>query len=453
MNDAMTTIFLGIWIIMPILLFRFHSRRGNYSGVFVYAYVMGLFLNHWFGAIVHMSPWNEFSNSADTISGFELSTYALIAFLIAAAVMPDSKAAGNKKRKLSSLSHLSDEAKAYYCARLFLIIGAVSWILSYTPLFNIASMSAFLSAGKQSLLLAICAYCWASWQHRRYKKFLFWVSTAFLLPIISVITLGFIGYGIAMMTTIALFIAMFFKPRAVLLFGLIGGTFLAVSFWTTYYPHREEIRAAVWGGEGYGERFDRISKVIEDFHFFDWSRTEDLTAVDDRLNQNHLIGAGIRTTPDIVPFENGATLIDALIALVPRILWPEKPETGGSGSFVSRHTMISFAEGTSVGMGQVFEFYINFGTPGVIVGFFVLGAAFRLLDLRIIGALADNDFEALQTNFLLGTAAMQVGGSMSEVVGAVAGGAIFSRLISYYLERKFSGIRLVSSGASVSRPW
>ena len=48
-------------------------------------------------------------------------------------------------------------------------------------------------------------------------------------------------------------------------------------------------------------------------------------------------------------------------------------QAGGGGTIVQDFTGIEFADGTSVGAGQVLEFYVNFGTWGVIGGFLLFG--------------------------------------------------------------------------------
>ena len=74
-------------------------------------------------------------------------------------------------------------------------------------------------------------------------------------------------------------------------------------------------------------------------------------------------------------------------ALIPRAVWPDKPDVAGSGDIVSEFTGIRFAEGTSVGVGQVMEFYVNFGIPGVLIGFFGLGYLLMWLDQGIMRSL------------------------------------------------------------------
>src|ERR1700734_2977948 len=95
--------------------------------------------------------------------------------------------------------------------------------------------------------------------------------------------------------------------------------------------------------------------------------------VDARLNQNWLVGAAVNRLSETDAFAHGDTLWDAPLALIPRALWPDGPTNAGSGDLVNRYTDIKFGAGTSVGIGQVLEFYANFGTTGVMIGFALMG--------------------------------------------------------------------------------
>jgi hypothetical protein len=85
----------------------------------------------------------------------------------------------------------------------------------------------------------------------------------------------------------------------------------------------------------------------------------------------------IRDTPSVSPFQYGRTFELFFAALVPRFLWPEKPvitlgrwinDVYGAGPEIASNTAVS----------QVGEFYLNFGTAGVIAGMFLFGAMLRL---------------------------------------------------------------------------
>ncbi len=80
-------------------------------------------------------------------------------------------------------------------------------------------------------------------------------------------------------------------------------------------------------------------------------------------------------------FAKGRTVVDALITgFIPRILWSDKPITGGVNDLAERYGDMIIAEGTSVSVGAISELYINGGTPAVLCGMFGLGwlAAFIL---------------------------------------------------------------------------
>lgn len=427
---------LAAWLVLPILLFLMQSRGRRLAGVIVYAYLFGLFVNHWMGALVHGFPWNQFQDSTDTIQGFELSTYGLLAFFLGVMVMGRSPVPRLSAAAMAQQHHDPAADVPIRSATVVLVAGVLGWILSYTPFASLPSAAAVLSAGKQSLLLGVCLFCWIYWHRGDMRSFWIWVGVAFLLPVVTVITSGFLGYGIAMLGTILVFVAMFYRPRWVLLAGLVVGIYGGMSLWVAYAINRNEVRSAVWGGQDIDARTGAMSKVVDALTPFDPSNQDHLQQIDARLNQNWLVGAAMRATPAMVPFENGYTIYEALTALIPRAIWPDKPAVGGSGDYAGKHAMINFAYGTSVGMGQVFEFYINFGVPGVVLGFVGLGMLLRYIDLRVIRALEQGDFNNMQFWFLLGTGANQAGGSLAEIVGAMAGGGVLSAAISYYLKRK-----------------
>src|SRR5262249_33909308 len=75
---------------------------------------------------------------------------------------------------------------------------------------------------------------------------------------------------------------------------------------------------------------------------------------------------------------------------------------------------------------QVFEFYINFGTVGVTVCFLLLGMALRHMDDRLLGAISQGDWSSLAFWFIVGSGALQVGGSLAEIVAASMAAAVLT---------------------------
>ena len=119
--------------------------------------------------------------------------------------------------------------------------------------------------------------------------------------------------------------------------------------------------------------------------------------------------------------------------LSPRAIWPGKPVTAGSGDLVSRVTGLTFANGTSVGIGRVLEFYANFSTAGVVIGFILMGTLVTLLDLTSRERLLSGDPQGFALWFTVGIALIQIGGALSEVTGTAVGAYVVVGVLNYFL--------------------
>jgi hypothetical protein len=126
-------------------------------------------------------------------------------------------------------------------------------------------------------------------------------------------------------------------------------------------------------------------------------------------------------------FAYGATM--PLWALIPRAVWPGKPEVGGGGDVVTDFTGIRFAEGTSVGTGQVLEFYVNFGIPGLLIGFLGLGFMLMWLDQGVMRSLVADDMCGLLLRAMPGLMLLQPGGNLLEILVACVAAYVGAHLV------------------------
>ncbi len=103
----------------------------------------------------------------------------------------------------------------------------------------------------------------------------------------------------------------------------------------------------------------------------------------------------IQDVPDRSPFEYGGTFLVELIHIVPRIIWPEKPNMSAQLNVYSRRAGIVDLEDetTSAVFDAVSEYYVNFGVIGVFVLSVLHGYYLRTLhrwlverSLLVIGA-------------------------------------------------------------------
>jgi hypothetical protein len=252
---------------------------------------------------------------------------------------------------------------------------------------------------------------------------------------------GFASYGTAATLAFLAFVGTFYRPRwwKLALVGFLIG-YLGLSFYVSYMRDREAIRETVWGGQRLSNRLDQLSMTLGDFEWFDLSNHRHLERIDDRLNQNHLVGAAVNYLESgLQNFAHGDTLGQALIALVPRALWPGKPIVAGSGNLVTTYTGIPFAEGTSVGIGQVMEFYVNFADVGVVLGFFIIGTIITILDWSAYQHLKQGNWGRFLCWYLPGLSFLQVGGALVEVTMGAVSAAVLSLLLRYWMRRTGRG--------------
>jgi hypothetical protein len=255
------------------------------------------------------------------------------------------------------------------------------------------------------------------------------------MPLVTIVTRGFIGYGAVATLSVLIFVSRFVRSRALVFVTGVLVVYLGLSVYVTYMRDRNDIRETVWGGQSFEDRFAQLGNTAANFEWFDVTNVEHLVRVDNRLNQTYLVGLAVNQLSGTDGYARGRTLWDALIAIVPRALWRNKPVQAGSGDLVSEYTGLTFAVGTSVGIGQVMEFYVNFGTPGVVIGFALIGLLLGLLDIAATHRLTAHNLHGFVLWFLPGISLLQVGGSLVEMTSSAAASVFVAVLANKYLDR------------------
>jgi hypothetical protein len=295
------------------------------------------------------------------------------------------------------------------------------------------------------VIIGIALKVWNAECRRQLQIAVAWLAACVFLPFFTVATQGFLGYGLAAMSIVYAFATALSAAKVRTMLAAVLVAFLGLSVYVTYMRDRGQIREAVWAGAGFSEASNRIWTALDEFEWFNPYNLDHLARLNGRLNQNFLVGLVVpRVESGFVAFAGGQTITDAALAIVPRALWPDKPMSAGSGNLVSVYTGVPFAEGTSVGIGQVLEFYINFGVWGVIAGFFAFGAVLAAADRMAYDALAAGDVTRFAMWFLPALSFLQVGGSLVEVT-ATAGASLimafgFGSIINRRTLRRAAGL-------------
>lgn len=423
------------WLLLAVAVALFVRHWRDRAGVGVLlTFVVSFSVLHWLAAALYILPWYNNVGADLVADGLREATVAMFAVAIGAEIM--SVVLTRRASHAPAGARVDETAIDSRAVNLYLGAGALLYVGVFPFASSLPSVQALLATGSTVIVAALGLKCWDAWRSGRHSTLVGWLALTLLLPLITVVTQGFLGYGFAASVTVLALVASFYRPRWRVVLVALGLAYLGLSIYVTYMRDRNEIRAVVWGGAGLGDRTDRLTATISGIEWFDIHDTTHLARIDDRLNQDYLVGAAIaHLESGRVPFAKGGTLIDAVLGIIPRALWPNKPNVGGSGDIVATYTGIRFAEGTSVGVGELMEFYINFGTTGVAIGFLFIGALLVLVDRSAFGALERGDIKHFAMWYVSGLSLLQVGGSLVEVTSTAAAGLLMAVMLNQVVAR------------------
>lgn len=407
---------VAAWLLVAVILVRRHARPCRHVGLLV-TYVLSLGALHWLAPALYLLPWDGDVDLEATLEGLRQSTFAILALWAGAEV-----AARQPRWATIDDQAGPDVRMPARLINLYLVSGAVLHVALISVGGRLPTVRALISCGSALLVVGMGLKCWDAWQEGHTGRLWLWLGAALGLPVVTVLSQGFLGYGYAAMLMVLAFSISFrqwtWKTVAV---GLLAA-YLGLSVYVTYMRDRDEIRDAVWNRASAAARLAPLEAGVRAFEWFDWRRTEHIERVSRRLNQNYLVGSAVLYLRNgYAEFAKGDTLVDGALGVIPRVLWPNKPIVAGSGDLVSKYTGLRFAEGTSVGIGQVMEAYVSFGTLGLAGSFFVIGLLLALADRSAAAYRNLGDAGRFLLSYLPALSLLQVGGSFVEVTATAAG--------------------------------
>jgi hypothetical protein len=439
-------VLLGIWIVAVVVLALVRRQRRCEGSGLLYAYFLNLWTIHWLGAAVYLLPWFRRGDVEVVQLGFEQSTYGIVAFVVGCLVVAPLL---DSSRSRSDEGDDGSPAASSGVARYYLIVGGLAYL--FLGQLRLPTLGAIVAAGQQLLVAGLCLKSWWAWQAGRTRRLAGWLGLSCLLPIFTIVHTGFLAYGAIAALLLFVFVGSFFRPRWKMVAVALVVAYAGLSFYVSYMRDRTDIRETVWGGRPLDERIEQLTGTVTSIEWFDPGDVSHLAAIDERLNQNYLVGMAVDLLSRTGAYAHGETLVDGALALVPRVVWPEKAIFAGSGDLVSRFTGLRFREGTSVGIGTVLELYANFGTVSVMVGFMLLGVLMTALDAAAHRELVQGRWDRFTFWFLAGMSFLQVGGALVEVAGT-AGASVVASLAVNRLYRYVSTRRTLSAVSSPRRP-
>lgn len=430
-SDPELQLWLLIWFVVAAYVLLRHWQTGHGAGL-VFAYVFSFGAIHWLAAFIHVLPWYGAATLTHTVIGLRVASIGMMAFAVGGEIGSRLfERVGVKLPEVEGPRIVSPRIVTLY------ILGGAAFYGGIFPLVAaLPTASALASTASSLMVLGVALKAWNGWHRGRPAITWFWLFASMGFPLMTLVGQGFLGFGFAAMLIVAAFVASFYRPRWQVVAAALIVAYMGLSVYVTYMRDRRDIRAVVWGGEAIGTRFDTLADTFAALEWFDIMDVAHLRRVDDRLNQDLLVGAaveGIQT--DAVPLAHGGTILDSIVALVPRVLWPSKPTTAGSGDIVSDYTGFIFAEGTSVGVGHVMEWYINFAMPGIVLGFVLIGVVTVYVDRSAAAWLHYGDAGRFSLWFMPGLSLLNVGGSFVEMTATAAASFVVIWVVRRLVER------------------
>jgi len=369
-----------------------------------------LLLIHVPGAVAHAFGSGILMNTELVETGMRFATVGAVCFVIGVWL-------ARRSREPISLRPEVNRPDFWWAC---LIAG---WVFTFalSPLYRIPSISAAIDKAGAVWMLGVLLGLRAAFRETDIKRIAIWVAALLVYPIEVLMLFGFLSYGSWAMIIACSVLAISVRSRLRLTVGMVAVVFVGLSVFVNYFVHRDDIRRQVWGGQPLQARIDSVVETAEDFQWLDFGNPKHLMALDARLNQNYFVGlAAERIEQGQVQYLYGRSLWEGLLSLVPRVFWPEKPVYAGSPKIVTEMTGLWLSQTTSFGVGNVMEFQINFGYPGVVVGFIALGWVIGKLDLKAAIAENQGDFGELMLFFLPCVAMIDPQGSLVQLFSGAA---------------------------------
>ena len=323
-----------------------------------------------------------------------------------------------------------------YCILVGIIVPLLFTFRGIIPEEYQQPLSSILRLLQNQVLVVIGVLGWLVYSRRESKWFAVWLYGLVIVAALRGVSTGTLEE--AVLPIGVLFLVKWMHTRRVS-FATIAAVFALVLFLS---PVKADYREQIW----YGATADasEMSTPAKALFWLTqateyWADTlsgsrnlgEATASASGRADFIHQVAHIHSLTPSLVPYQYGETYSYFIVALIPRVLWPDKPQAGNANGFFAVTYGLTSEEGaktTTFGVSLLGEAFINFGWAGVVVIMLIQGFFISLLE-RMFGGIASGAggqavFIAFFVFFLNGI------GSSAEIV---FGNILQNLLCGYFL--------------------
>src|SRR5215831_5910333 len=283
-------IMLVFWAALFAVLAAFVVGQPRAGGALILAYFIGLSMIHIPGALVFLGQGSTLPNAEETVRGFQLTLIGMTAFVVGA-FLATRWHKGSADLPTASIGPRVQPFEVV--GFRLMMMGLVAYFVLIPLSFRVASLTAPIASLGALLVIGLWLRLYrAEIVADRARKFRA-LAIVPLLPFATVVSGGFISYGTYWALTTASFLFVIAKRRIWFYLMTLPVIYLGLSLFVTYMGERTGIREIVQQQAAISERITRVSTIITEFQLLDLDSPAHSRALNDRLNQNWLVGAGI----------------------------------------------------------------------------------------------------------------------------------------------------------------
>ena len=271
----------------------------------------------------------------------------------------------NKDVKVSHLFSRIEPMEANRLGYLLLFISFFFDALSYA---GISTMDSIISFTKYFKYVAVFCFLFTNYTFNYILSLIIYVQLA-----LTILRGGVFIDFIIWSTYLFFFMALKFRWSFLLRAFFIV---IAMPILFAIQGVKDEYRKATWKKqqEGSVDLFTKLAlKQNQESGDDPFAKTEGVVNTVSRLNEGWHLGLTMRQVPQKTPFADGREMADDIVSsIVPRIIFPEKKVIHSREKF--RLYTGRKLKRTSMTIGLLGDFYINFGRTGSFIMLFIFGA-------------------------------------------------------------------------------
>jgi O-antigen polysaccharide polymerase Wzy len=299
-----------------------------------------------------------------------------------------------KKAVPTAVLHLNKSKAIIYCVLAGVLLPLLFTFKGVIPEEFQQPLSSILRVLENQILVVIAILGWIVYSRDESKFYAVWLYALVAVAALKGISSGLIEQ--ALIPIGVLFIVKWYYTRR-LSIPMIAATLLLILFLS---PVKSDFRQQVWYGEA-----PEIAEMSSASKMLLWVEqatdywadtiagtrgiTEATASASGRADFIHQVAHIYSMTPSSVPYQFGATYSYFAITMIPRVIWPDKPEAGSANNFYAVSYGITSDEGiktTTFGVSILGEAFINFGWYGVVLVMMLQGLLIALLEQVFGGA-------------------------------------------------------------------